>query len=125
MAVILSRPTNADEHLFVKIYINMLTKGIIKRNLKTNIFKTEDIRRAFEKSKRKFLSTVWNKFFAILDQNKEVISSHVCCKYCNEVFKISVGRVKGEYNSSNLQSHLMLCQDKLREISKKKERNGP
>lgn len=103
----------------------MLSTATIKRNLISKIYQTKDIRDAFEASKRKFQSVVWNTFLAILDDKNEVISSHVCCKYCSDVFKCTVIQSENKnIGTSNLLRHSTGCRSKMEANSKKKNGNG-
>lgn len=94
----------------------------IKIKIRNKIYQLIDIRRAFEKSKRKFQSTVWNSFEAILDEKGETIPNFVCCKYCIDVLKCPVIFGTGkDFGTSNLRRHVANCRAKKKEKNKNRK----
>lgn len=101
----------------------MASAAQIKKKINDKIYQIKDIRQAFEKSKRKFQSTVWNNFNAIVDDKNEVIEHFVCCKYCKDVLKCTVVYEAGkDFGTSNLRRHIAVCKAKKQVISKGKKR---
>lgn len=99
----------------------MVSTAQIKLKIQEKLYNTQDIRQALEKNKRKFQSPVWNTFQAILNEQKEVILTHVCCKFCQEVFKNTVTlTVRRHTGTSNLLRHEKVCRARLRLIANKK-----
>lgn len=94
----------------------------IKRNLKEKKYQLKDIREAFEHSNRKFQSTIWNNFEAILNEKSEPIPNFVCCKYCKDIFKCTVGLTKKNIGTSNLLKHDKNCPAKIENIQKNNNR---
>jgi hypothetical protein len=96
---------------------------LIKRNIENNVYRLEDVRKVFARNKKSLISPAWNTFLAIIDENSEPISTHVCCKYCNKVMKSSVTIANGkDASTSNLLRHVKICKAKVQLVSKKKRK---
>lgn len=96
---------------------------LIKRNIDNNVYRLEDVRKVFAKNKKCFKSRAWNTFLAIIDENGELIRTHICCKLCKKVLKGSIAIAYGkDAGTSNLLRHDKSCRAKVQLVSKKKRK---
>lgn len=91
---------------------NMLNSNTIRKKLRANIFKTQNIRDAFQDNVRKFSSTAWNSFDAIIDDTNTPLLEYVFCKYCSGVLKHQLGGPK-IHGTTNLLRHRRICEPKV------------
>lgn len=96
-----------------------VTSSYVKKKLNNQTFKTGDLREAYKSKQRKFCSPAWCKFLAVYDENDVLLSSHVVCKVCRDVFKSGIhdtnetsadGTTKKKgHGTSNLLRHSREC----------------
>lgn len=97
----------------------------IYKKIKAKEFRTEDVKAAFQNTKRKFISPVWNNFRAIFNDKDELIATHVVCKLCDSVYTYKVDNngtetLKKETGTTNLLRHLKVCRSKTKKPTKEK-----
>lgn len=86
------------------------TASLIERNIQNNLFQTKDLKEAFRDTKRKFFSPAWNKFLAVVDDNNDVLLSHVVCKLCQRALRSGLDAKNTRGNgTSNLLRHSKKC----------------